>query len=197
MTIRLLNPPTLPGQQTMLPEKDWQILFHHQNRITPTTSKDGELILQAAESCLYVLAPKRGSKYSGIGKGQTKLIELEVSGLSIYKSIVYPNFSIYTPTVTPRNILSTADNDLTFVNLEDQNKTMDDLSLMHGSRRLTLTPDVMDQGRVPLASFVIPAPRVVAGELTRVMNLPSSQRLNYFFDAGVHQTYQDIFVGKV
>ena len=191
---RLSNPPT--NQITLLPEQDWQILFHHENRIKPTVSKDGELILYAAESCLYILAPKSGSKYNGISRSETKVIELEVTGLSIFKSIVFPNFAIYTPTVSPRNILSTSDDKLSFVFLDDKNKTADDLSMMQGSRRLAITPDVVDRGRVPLSSFIIPAPQRVEVQLGRIFDIPASQKLNYVFDPEVTAEFQERFLGR-
>ena len=179
----------------MLPEKDWQILFHHENRLKPTVSKDGQLVLHAAESCLYVIAPVKG-KYNGIARGQTKLIELEGTGLSIFKSIVIPNFAIYTQSIPPMNIASTGDDKLSFVYLDDRNKSMDDLSLMQGSRRLAITPDVVDQGRVPLTSFTIPAPGRVQGELGNIFVLSASQRINYYFHPNIRQDFANKFIGR-
>lgn len=181
--------------QTLLPKADWSIIFHSQNKITtPQLSSDSELEVLAAENCLYVIQPVATSSYDGFQSQESKTIELQATGLSLFKSEIFPNFAIYSSQVSPLDIRYTQDNELSFVTLAAANQSADDPSLMNGVQRILSIPDVIDGGRVP-QSYVIPSAMTVRGQPNQIMDLQTAD-LNILFGQTVPQNFRDLFIGR-
>ena len=189
------------ARQKIFTDDDWYIVFNMKsiNLLTkPVFQQDG-LVIMPGEGCSYKIQPEdmayTNKKFSGLIPGKTAKIQITAEGLSLFKYDMFPRFYITSSKGVPKNIKSTTDNSLSFVQLAPANSSEYDLSRMTGLHRSLTQLMVTDIGRVP-RTIVIPAPKSIQTFDSLWLDLNQSRPWYVWPDKEVSEEFKNLFHGK-
>lgn len=181
---------------TILNTDDWEIIFslHNRDLLTKPRFNVGGFAIEHYKENLYRMFSVPNSRWNGLPPARPFKITITAKGLSVFRSDIFPKFIIRSPNTTPRTIVSTDDESLSFVKLAAVRN--DDYSHMSGVQRTVMTPEVVDMDRVP-HTIVIPAPKNISiSPEIPLLEMSAIRQFHVFHESTVSDTFKAYFESK-